>query len=404
MSLEEIVKKAQSTFLHQFGGDPSRKITFVAAPSRITLLGGEYTEAVDGFSLLAGGNHTVVVGAQRRSDKQAVVYSLKYDEKIKVNLPTLKFDRADGWANYSKGVFYFYERTGRKLEGIQMVIAGDLPEGMGLGVSASITAATGGACNLLGANPLDNATLSKLCHRVESQFFNGRGDYFSPFAVCFAKKDHLVIFDARSFKPDYIPFDSKNYKLVVVDSVVRKKEREEEFKKRLELFQQLLQEIRKNVPKVISLRDVDTEAYETARKKIDIITRKRLDHVIYENSRVKRAKDILGRGDYDGFGRLISESHDSLVEKLKVSCQEVDILTNVVRQLPGCLGSRMMGIGWGGSLVCLVKAADVPAFVDRVKGDYKHQVNMNAQVFVNEPQDGVREVTSTVSLSANTAF
>jgi len=401
MSLEEIVKKAQSTFFHQFGGDPSRKVTYVAAPSRLTLLGGEYTEAIDGFSLLAGGNHTVVVGAQRRSDKQAVIYSLKYDEKIKVNLPTLKFDRADGWANYSKGVLYFYERTGRKLEGIQMVITGDLPEGVGLGVSASITAATGGACNLLGANPLDNATLTKLCHRVESQFFNGRGDYFSPFAVCFAKKDNLVIFDARTFKADYIPFDSKNYKLVVVDSMARKKEREEEFKKRLELFQELLKEVRKHVPKVISLRDVDSESYEMARKKIDIVTRKRLDHVIYENSRVKRAKDILGRGDYEGFGQLLSESHDSLVDKLKVSCEEVDILTEVVRQQTGCLGSRMMGIGWGGSLVCLVKAADVPIFVDRVKGDFKKRVNMNTQIFVNEPQDGVREVEPAVSLGVN---
>jgi len=242
-----------------------------------------------------------------------------------------------------------------------------------------------------------------LCHRVESQFFNQRGDYFSGFAVCFAKKDHLVTFDARSFKPEYIPFDSKNYKLVVVDSVVRKKEREEEFKKRLELFQQLLVEIRKHVPKVISLRDVDTEAYETARKKIDIVTRKRLDHVIYENSRVKRAKDILGRGDYEGFGNLLNESHDSLVDKLKVSCEEVDILTGVVRSQPGCLGSRMMGIGWGGSLVCLVKAENVTAFVDRVKADYKHKVNMNAQVFVNEPQDGVREVIP-APLSANASL
>jgi galactokinase len=283
-----------------------------------------------------------------------------------------------------------------------MVIAGDMPEGAGLGVSAAITAATGGACNLLGPNPLDNATLAKLCHRVESQFFTTRGDYFSPFAVCNAKKDHLVLFDARTFKPEYVAFDSKNYKLVVIDSIVRKKEREEEFKKRLDLFQQLLQEIRKYVPKVISLRDVDTEAYDTARRKLDIITRKRLEHVVYENSRVKRAKDILGRGDYAEFGNLMSESHDSLVDKLKVSCQEIDILTSVVRSHSACLGSRMEGIGFGGSIVCLVKAAEVDSFVNHVKTGYKHQVNMNAQIYVNEPQDGLREVAPVVSLGSGT--
>src|SRR5579862_1302976 len=152
MPLEDLIKKAQATFFHQYGGDPGRKVTLVAAPSRLTLLGGEYTEAVDGFSLLAGGNHSVVVAAQRRSDKMAFIHSLTYDEKIKVSLTTLKFDRADGWANYPKGVLYFYERTGRKIEGIQMVVAGDMPEGVGLGTSAAITVATAVACNLLGTN------------------------------------------------------------------------------------------------------------------------------------------------------------------------------------------------------------------------------------------------------------
>ncbi len=293
----------------------------MVAPSRITLLGGEYTEAVDGYSLLAAGNHSIVVAAQRRSDKMAFIHSLTYDEKIKVSLATLRFDRADGWANYPKGVLYFYERTGRKLDGIQMVLVGDMPEDVGLGTSAAITVATAVACNILGNNPLDGATLTKLCHRVETQFFNVRGDHFSPYAVCFGKKDQLVTFDARTFKPDYSPFDSKNYKLVVVDSGVRKKEREDEFKKRLELFTQLLQEIRKHVPKVISLRDVDMELYETARKKIDIIQRKRLDHVLYENQRVKKAKDILAKGDYAAFGQLMSDSHDSLADKLKTTCQ-----------------------------------------------------------------------------------
>ena len=395
--MEDLIKKAHSTFLHQYGGDPTKKVTFVAAPSRITLLGGEYTEAVDGFSLVAAGNHHIVVAAQRRGDKMAFIHSLKYDEKIKVSMGTLKFDRADGWANYSKGVLYFYERTGRKVEGIQMVVAGDMPEGVGMGTSAAISVATAVACDLLGNNPLDGATMTKLCQRVKSQFFNIRGDYFSPFAVCFGKKDNLVVFDARSFKPDFLPFDSKNYKLVVVDSGVRKKEREEEFKKRLELFGQLLKEIRKFVPKVISLRDVDQDVYESARKNIDIILRKRLDHVVYENGRVRRAKDILAKGDYAAFGQLLSESHDSLADKLKVTCQEVDILTAVVRRQPGCLGSRMSGIGWGGQVVCLVKAAEAEDFVKRVQGEYKKQVNIFPQAFINEPQDGVREVEAVVS-------
>jgi galactokinase len=268
---------------------------------------------------------------------------------------------------------------------------------VGLGISAAISAATGIACNCLGDNPLDGATLVKLCHRVESQFFNIRGDYFSPFAICFGKKDNLVVFDARTFKPDYIPFDSKNYKLVVVDSGVRKKEREEEFQKRIELFGQLLKEIRKFVPRIISLRDVEPEAYETARKNIDIILRKRLDHIVYENYRVRRAKEILARGDYAGLGQLMSESHDSLADKLKVTCQEVDLLTKIVRKYPACLGSRMAGIGWGGSLVCLVKAAEAETFVKQIQTDYKQQVNITAQAFINEPQDGAREVEAAVS-------
>jgi galactokinase len=397
MALEDLIKKAQSTFHHQFG-DIGKHVTLVAAPSRITLLGGEYTEAVDGYSLVAAGSHSVVVAAQRRNDRQAVIHSLAYDEKIKINLSTLKFDRADGWANFPKGVLYFYERTGRKFEGIQMVIVSDIPEDAGLGISAAIDTATAVACNILGTQPLDDATLVKLCQRVESQFVGGdRGDYFTPFAAKLGKKDRLVVFDARSFKPDYLPFDSKNYKLVVVDSGVKKKERDEEYKKRLELFKQLLVEIRKYVPKVISIRDVDGDAYEDARKKMDIILRKRLDHVVYENQRVRRAKEILARGDYEAFGQLLNHSHESLADKLKVTCSEVDILWNITQAMPGCLGARMAGIGWGGHLVCLVRAGEVQAFCDQVRAEYKKKVNINAKVYVYEPEEGAREVAPVVS-------
>jgi galactokinase len=391
MSLEDLIKRTQSTYFHQFGGDPGRKVTYVAAPSRITLLGGEYTEAVDGFSLLAAGNQHIVVAAQRRSDKQAVFHSLKYDEKIKAAMGTLKFERSDGWANYPKGVLYLYERTGRKLEGLQMTVGGDLPEDLGLGVSSAITVATALACNVLGTNPLDDATLVKLCQRVETQFMGLRGDYFSPFAVRFAKKGQAVVFDARSFKPEYAPL-GPSVRLVVVDSGVRGKDREVEFKKRIELFGQLLQEIRKHVPKVISLRDVGLEAYEDARKKIDIILRKRLDHVVYENHRVKRAKEALLAGDTAKLGELMNESHDSLCDKLKAGCEEIDILTRIIRRDPGCLGSRMSGIGWGGPVVCLVKAAEAEAFMDRVRNEYKKQVNISAQAFLQEAQEGAREV------------
>ncbi len=394
MPLEDLVRKAHSTFIRHFG-DTGRKVTLTAAPSRVTLLGGEYTEAVDGFSLLAAGSHSIVVAAQRRGDQQALIHSLAYDEKITVSLSTLKFDRGDGWANYPKGVLYFYERTGRKIAGIQMVIVGDIPEDAGLGASSAITVATAVACNLLGNHTLDDASLVKLCQRVENQFIGVRADYFTPFTARFAKKGHLTLFDARAFKPEYVPFDSQKAKLVVVDSGVRKKEREEEFKKRLDLFKQLLPEVRKQVPKVLSLRDVGMEDYEVARKKIDIILRKRLDHVIYENHRVKKAKDLLFKQDYAAFGRLLSESHDSLADKLKATCLEIDLLTEIARKQPGCLGSRMAGIGWGGSVVCLVESGQAEVFADRVRMEYKKQVNIAAKAYVYEPQEGAREVEMT---------
>jgi galactokinase len=395
MPLEDLIKKTYSTFVHQYG-DGGRKVTMVAAPTRIALLGGEYTEAVDGYSLLAAGNRFMVVAAQRRNDKMAVFHSLKYDEKIKSNLTMLKFDRADGWANYPKGVVYLYERTGRKVDGIQMVLHSDMAEDVNQGISSAIEIATGVACNALGNNPLDDATLVKLCQRVETQFMGLRGDYSTPYAIKFAKKDQVVLFDSRTFKPEYAPFDGSRFKLVVIDSGVRKKERDEEFKKRIDLFNQLLLEIRKHVPKIISLRDVPSDLYEDARKKIDILLRKRLDHVIYENQRVRKGKDLLAKGDYAGFGQLMSESHDSLADKMKATCQEVDILTAVIRRQSGCLGSRMAGIGWGGPVVCLVRAAEAETFVERVKAEYKKQVNIYPQAFIEEPQEGAREVESPV--------
>jgi len=153
MALPELVKKLHGSFIRQFG-ENNRKITFMAAPSRVTLLGGEYTEAIDGFSLLATGHHYMVVAAQRRNDRQAVIYSMNYDERLTFNMGSLKFDKGDGWANYPKGLAYFYERSGRKVEGLSLAIAGDIPESAGLGASAALCVATGLALNQLGNQPL----------------------------------------------------------------------------------------------------------------------------------------------------------------------------------------------------------------------------------------------------------
>jgi len=395
MALPELIKKLHGSYLRLFG-DGGRKITFMAAPSRITLLGGEYSEAADGMSLTAAGDHYVVVAAQRRNDRQIVIYSANYDERLSFPQGSLKFDRGDGWANYPKGVVYFYERTGRKVEGLSLAISGDIPEGCGLGASAALCVATGMALNSLGNQPLDDATLVKLCQRVEHQFMGQRGDYTSPFASRFGRDHHLVMFDSRTFKPEYVPFDYDAYKFVVAETGIRKNEAAEEYAKRLELFQKLLIEIRKYVPKVVSLRDVTPEAYEPARKSLDILLRKRLDHIVYENVRVRRSKDLLIKGDYAGFGALMSESHESLADRLKVSCPEVDLLYSVGRDLPGFLGGRMAGIGFGGHVVFLVKAEDVAVFVDRLKRDYNSQARINPKVVVYGAGAGAREVQSSV--------
>jgi galactokinase len=206
----------------------------------------------------------------------------------------------------------------------------------------------------------------------------------------------LVLFDSRTFKPEYVPFDYDAFKFVVVETGIRKKEAVEEYAKRIELFQKLLIEIRKYVPKVVSLRDVTPEAYDSARKSLDILLRKRLDHIVYENVRVRRAKDLLVKGDYAGFGGLMSESHESLVDRLKISCPEVDLLYSVGRGLPGFQGGRMSGIGFGGHVVFLVKASEVDVFVDRVKRDYNSQARISPRVVVYGAGSGAREVESSV--------
>jgi galactokinase len=400
MALPDLVKKLHASYLRAFGGDGGRKITFMAAPSRATLLGGEYSEAADGLSLTTTGNHWVVVAAQRRNDRQIIIHSSNYDERLSFAQGSLKFDRGDGWANYPKGVAYYYERTGRKIEGLSLAIAGDIPEDCGLGSSAALCVATGLALNQLGNQPLDDATLVKLCQRVEHQFMGLRGDYTSPFASRFGKDHHLVLFDSRTFKPEYVPFDYDAYKFVVAESGIRKREAADEFAKRLALLQQLLTEIRKHVPKVVSLRDVTPEAYEPARKNLDILLRKRLDHVVYENSRVRRAKDLLVKGDYAGFGGVLSESHESLADRFKVTCPEVDLLYSVGRAIPGFLGGRMAGIGFGGHVVFLVKASESETFMDRLKRDFNSQARISPKVFLYGAGEGAREVESSVGPGA----
>jgi galactokinase len=386
----ETISRLKNAFSHQYG-ENSKKITIVSAPCVLNLLGGDYTEHEDGFSLLATGQHRVYIAAQVRTDRQAMVYSLNYDEKFSSPLGSLKFEKMDGWANYPKGILYFYERMGRKLEGIQLAVLNEIPEQMCLKEMAALNMAVAFTCNVLGTRPLDDATLVKLSQRVETQFLQIHGDYYSPFASRFGKQNHLVIFDPRSFKPDYVPFDHDQVKLVVIDSGVRNKSNvEQEFNKRLEVFQQLLNEVRKHVPKILTLRDLTPDLYETARKRIDILMRKRLDYIVFENHRVQKSKEFLIKGDYLGFGALLNESQDALAEKLKITCPEIDILSQICRK-SGCLGARMAGMGWGGTMICLVKTAQIQPFIDQVQRDYKNQVNISPQCYIYDAGDGIQK-------------
>lgn len=388
MQLEPLFSK----FLEIFGGT-DRDLSVFHAPGRVNLIG-EHIDYNGGAVFPAALTFGTTMLIRPREDKMLGLYSLNFPGKVKhFSIDQLRHDPENDWMNYPLGMAAYLQKEGPALQrGYDMLFYGEIPNGAGLSSSASIEVVTGyGLLAMEGREPIDTVQLALLAQKVENEFIGVNCGIMDQFAVANGKADHAILLQCDTLEHELVPFHSGSYKLVIANTNKRRGLVDSAYNERRTQCEQAVAALSLAYPGLKLLGELTLEQFEAAQQAIaDSTVRRRARHVVEEIDRVKRAVDALRKDDLATFGELMNASHESLRDLYEVSCLELDVLVEEARKIPGVLGSRMTGAGFGGCTISLVHEESVEPFLAQVGEQYNKRTGLTASFYVADIGDGVK--------------
>lgn len=350
------------------------------APGRVELLG-NHTDYNDGVVLAAAIDRGMSVSGSSRDDGRIIVTSAYLGRHVEVELPQLQPQIEEAWANYALGVFQEFVAEGLPVNGFDAIVEGDLPLGGGLSSSAAFEVATAYFLLKLYGLEMPKLKVAKLCQRAENYFVGVRSGLLDQVTSVFGRANHAVYLDCRSEEIRTIPFPP-GVALVIAESGVKHSLIHGAYNERREQCHAAAQAL--GVP---ALRDVSSEQL-SSHGDLDPLIRRRAAHVVGENERVWRAARLLESGDVAGFGVLMNESHESSRTNFENSTPELDMLVEIARTLPGVLGARLTGGGFGGSIIALAQVEHAAEIVQELGRIYSGRSGHSPRAFVCRISDG----------------
>jgi len=381
------VAELVAAFEREFGRMPEG---IAEAPGRVNLIG-EHVDYNDGLVLPLAIERSVLASWGGRRDHRTTFQSL--DERGDVacgpgEMPTPHH----AWSDYGVGVVTQIVEGGGSPWGVDVVTAGDVPQGAGLSSSAALEVAVAGALRDAFALPISDVDLALLCQRAENEYVGVQCGIMDQFASTLSKRGHALLVDCRSLEYEHIPLrlEEAGLAVAIVNSGVKRELASSAYNDRRRECEEAVAELRRRLgrPELASLRDVGQE--EVASIAVDSVAFRRARHVVSEIARVRAAVDALRRDDFAALGALMRASHESLRDDYEVSSPELDLLVELASAQPYVLGSRLTGAGFGGCTVSLVRADAVEAFDRDVVEAYAARVGRHAVTYVTTPGDGLR--------------
>jgi len=336
-----------------------------SAPGRINIIG-EHTDYNQGYVLPAAINSRNYFLGSTRDDNRVFIWAENFKEEENFSLKNISYSKQKRWINYIKGIFWILKKEGFLLQGINGLLWGNIPLEAGLSSSAALEISVINCLDELFKLNLTKEKKAFLAQKAENDFVGVKCGLMDQFISVFGQKDKAMFLDCETLHFDLIPLNLEkvNLKILVYDSQVRRQLASSQYNKRRQEAELALSYLKKNGYE--GFKDVNSEALEKIRKRMDGITYKRARHIISENMRVKRAVRALRDDDFLLLGDLLYLSHESLRDDYEVSCPELDVLYEAGKDFSGCLGARLTGAGFGGSGIALVKNEKVEDFKKKV--------------------------------------
>ena len=382
---EQLAQTVTSIF-KEFFGDASQHL--IQAPGRVNLIG-EHTDYNDGFVLPCAIDYQTMVAASPRDDHKvrvvAVDFGNEYNE-FDLSKP-LEFDQDTLWINYVRGVLDCLLKRGYKFTGADLVISGNVPQGAGLSSSAALEVAIGQTFKTLYQLDISQQDIALIGQQAENEFVGCNCGIMDQLISAKGEESHALLIDCRSLASESVAMPEE-LAVLIINSNKKRGLLDSEYNSRREQC-----EMAAEFFGVKALRDVDLETFLAKQDGLDSVVAKRARHIITENARTLEAAQALKAGDIVRLAELMEASHSSMRDDFEITCKEVDVLVDIIKQVIGRRGGvRMTGGGFGGCVVALLPPELVDEVLAEVDRQYQQKTGLVSTAYVCKAVDGASEI------------
>jgi galactokinase len=379
--MKELISKK---YIEQFGLVPQ---IIVRSPGRVNIIG-EHTDYNEGFVLPAAIDKAAYVAIGLRDDDEIHLTALDLNENFSIEITNLKPVGDVSWPNFILGAAAQFIKKGIALKGFNAVLLSDVPIGAGLSSSAAIESATVFALNELLQTNLSKIEMIKMAQMTEHEFAGVRCGIMDMFASVMGKKDHVIKLDCKTLDYEYVPFKLEGIKILLLNTNVKHSLASSEYNTRRKECEQGVAWVKENEPQVNSLRDVSIDTLNKYVLPKDKTVYNRCLFVVEEIDRLIKGCEDLQQGNIAALGKKMFTTHEGLSKQYEVSCDELDLLITYVTNNENVLGARMMGGGFGGCTINLVKEEAIEQLIATIKPAYEAATNLPLTYYIASIENG----------------
>jgi galactokinase len=361
-----------------------------AAPGRVNLIG-EHTDYAEGFVMPAAIDFATLAAISRRNDRQVVIYAENFGEERSFAIDALPNQSTGHWSDYPLGVLSILAGEGYEIPSFSMTLWGDVPLAAGLSSSASVEVATAIAVTGLLGISIPGPQLARLCQRAENEFVGAVSGIMDQFISANGAADNALLLDCRDLSFRLAPIPA-NVALVIANTMVKHSVAGGEYGTRRAEVEEGCRILATHRPEIKFLRDATEDDLAAWGHEMPLNVLKRTRHVITENRRTVEAAEALLRHDMATLGRLMHEAHVSYSKDFEASCVEADTMVDLAQDLPGLIGARLTGGGFGGCTINLVEQENATAFAAELKERYRRATRIDADIFICHASAGAHRI------------
>lgn len=375
----------------EFFGESAEEIRKFRSPARINIIG-EHTDYNGGYVFPCSLDFGTYGIARKRTDNKIKLKSLLFENIIEVDLNDLEYVKEHNWANYVKGVVDEFLKAGYKLGGFELLINSDMPLSSGLSSSASLEVLVSKVLKSLFNLNVNGIEIAKISQKAENNYMGLKCGIMDQFIIANGKENSAMLLNCDTLDYKYYDLNLGNYKIVICNTKKPRNLVESKYNERLEECMQGLK-ILKEFVNIDCLADLKLNDFEKYKDKIENETiRRRVEHVVTETQRTLDSAEAMEKVDLISLGKYITGSHESLRHLYEVTGLELDTIVDLALQQEGVLGARMVGAGFGGCAIALVREDLVDNFINKVGKGYTDKVNLVAEFYIANIGNGVEEL------------